>query len=74
MSVVTVKIRLLVAEQNNQTTTTQPGVAGVQIESWNERSGRGSIPNHAGTAGGRAAAGDGSMHPCPRQSPDTARH
>lgn len=46
----------------------------MQIESWNDCPGRGSIPDDTGTPGGRAAAGDGSMHQRPRQRPDTARH
>lgn len=55
-------------------TTTQSGVPGAQVQTWNERPGRGSIPDDAGTPGGRAAAGDGSMHPRSRRSAATARH
>lgn len=55
-------------------TTTQSGVPGVQVKTGNECSGRGSIPDDAGTPGGQTAAGDGSMHPGSRQSADTARH
>lgn len=42
-----------------------------QIELWNERSGRGPVPDRAGSPGGGGAAGDGSRHQHTGQPSDT---
>lgn len=51
-----------------------PGCPLVQITLWNERSGRGPVPDHAGSPGGGGAAGDGSRHQHTGQPSDTTRH
>lgn len=52
----------------------EPGCPLVQITLWNERSGRGPVPDHAGSPGGGGAAGDGSRHQHTGQPSDTTRH